>query len=77
MTNFAFINGVKYADGTQQSFTHTYYESTATANVFWRYDGSNFYAGNIAQIHQGGGNLTATMYTNFDTYVKANINWNP
>jgi len=77
MTNYAVIDGVQYFDGSAQSFSNTFYETTATSNTFWRYDGSSFYAGNIAQIHQGGAALTEAMYIDFDTYVKANINWNP
>ena len=77
MTNYAIIDGVQYTDGAPQAFSNVYYEHYAASNVFWRVGGSTYYAGNIAQIHQGGADLTPTMYTNFDTYVKANIKWNP
>jgi len=74
MTNFAIIDGVQYADGIQQAFANTYYESTATSNVFLRYSGSSFYDGIISQIHCG--TFTPTDYTNWHNWVEANITWN-
>ena len=75
MTNYALIDGVKYVNGATHDFTNTFYETTATSNVFWRYDGSTFYAGNISQIHVG--SYTEADAQSLDTWIDNNINWTP
>jgi len=75
MTNYAVIDGAQYVNGSPQAFSNTFYESTATSNVFWRYDGSNFYNGLISQIHLG--SWTTNDAISLNSYINANIDWNP